>query len=96
MTAYIAINGNDATGKLYETRLTREELAEGVLAYQNFDAAQRALAACPRNVPIGIINLGYLQVRKKVEEPAPAAAAEESAAEAAPTNPEAENETPTP
>ena len=86
MTAYIAINGNDATGKLYETALTREELAVGVLPYQSFEAAQKALAECPRNVPIGIINLGYVQVRK-VEQPQPAAAPDESAAEAAPTNP---------
>jgi hypothetical protein len=78
MTAYIAMNGNDATAKLYETKLTRDELRAGVLPFRAFDAAAKALAPFGKTHACGMIDLGYV-----VPVPAPAPAAV-PVAEAAP------------
>jgi len=71
MTAYVAINGNDATAKLYETKLTRDELRAGVLPFRAFDAAVKALAPFRETHAIGVVDLGYV-----VPVPAPVPAAE--------------------
>lgn len=74
MKAYLAINGNDATAKLYEKELSKEELAAGVLPYKTFDAAVKALTPFRSTHAIGIIDLGYV-----VPARAPAAAPEPQA-----------------
>jgi len=78
MTAYVAINGNDATAELYEVKLTREELRAGVLPFRTFDAAVKALEPFRKTHAIGVVDLGYVV---PVPAPAPAAA---PVAEAAP------------
>lgn len=60
MKAYLAINGNDTTAKLYEKELSKEELAAGVLPYKSFDAAVKALTPFRPTHAIGIIDLGYV------------------------------------
>lgn len=78
MTAYVAINGNDATAKLYETKLTRDELRAGVLPFRSFDAAVKALEPFRKTYAIGVVDLGYVVLLPAA---APAAA---PVAEAAP------------
>ena len=100
MYAYIAINGNDETGKLYATRLTLEELAESVDCYKTFEAAAKALEPYQRKEPTGIINVGYVRFRAKPAEPeAVSAAASEPETPSEPepeieAEPQTETETP--
>ena len=61
MTAYIAINGNNKTAKLYEQPLTREQLIAGVQPYATFDAAVEALKPYHGKCANGMIDLGYVK-----------------------------------
>lgn len=61
MTAYLAMNGNDATAKLYPVPLTHKQLAAEVFPYQTFAAAEAALKEFYGKEPLGVIDLGYVK-----------------------------------
>lgn len=61
MVAYLAMNGNDATGEVYEQEWTAEQLRSGgVKVFQTFQKANAALQPWRGKAPLKLVDLGYM------------------------------------